>query len=127
MENNQGETLSIGNFKEFTSDEEEYISPEDLISKLEDIIIRIKEGSYNHVKRQDIADAIDEYLPGGKENPLSPEVISYIFTGWWVNYLSKISQENDTDPQSLFKIEKCPFCFREFDEGNVHKDENDNK
>ena len=109
------------NCEDSSSEEEEYISTEDLVEKLENLIDHAKKNLRNKPgRRQDIYDAIEEHLPGNKEKILPPEIVSYLFTGWWVNHVSKESKCSD----GTFQPDNCPICFRKF-ENNIPKEEND--
>ena len=93
-----------------SDDEEEYISSEDLINKLQKLIDNLKEGVYTEVTRQDISDSLDEYISDGGPKPVDPDTISYLFRGWWItDALKRIQNPGLENPPPL---DNCPFCLR---------------
>lgn len=96
------------------SDEEEYISENDLVDELEQLISKIKKGNCDDVTRQDIHDSIEEYLTGkNKSLPLDKETLSYLFTGWWVkDSLRRISNPDVKPGEKLPPLAMCPYCLK---------------
>lgn len=131
LEENSPSEIHDFNLSSDDDDDEEYISPEELIEKLEKIIENVKEKVYTDIDRQDIADSMEEYISGNNLKTLDPEAVSYLFRGWWVtDALKRISNPNLTNGEKLPPLETCPFCLKKMkssDEINMPKEESSNK
>ena len=112
------------------SEDEEYISSEDLIERLEEIIENTKKGVYTDVNRQDISDALEEYISGNAVTTIDPDAISYLFRGWWItDALRRISNPDLKSGEIPPPLENCPFCLKKMDskdESNTPKEESIN-
>lgn len=91
------------------SDEEDYISSEQLISHLEGIISNIKQKKYKSFIQQDIYDSLEDIINGNNSfNNLDKEALSFLFKGWW---LTDALQKLSTGSLNTV-LSSCPFCLQ---------------
>ena len=119
---------NLKSYEDISSDEEEeYISSEELVEKLQELIAKVKRKTYTDVTRQDISDSIEEYISGKDLKPFDVEAISYLFRGWWVtDALRRVQNPDLKDGQTLPPLENCPFCLKKMEstyETNIPKEE----
>jgi hypothetical protein len=95
--------------------EEEHISSEDLIIKLQNLIDNVKQNIYTDVTRQDISDSIEEYISGKSIKPIDPDTISYLFRGWWITDALKRAQNPGNENSEPALLDNCPFCLKKMD------------
>lgn len=95
--------------------EEGYITSEKLVRHLNTLITNIQDEKYTEVVKHDIYDALEEYITGIPQ-ALDPEVIQYLFRGWWLtDILQRIaaaSSSNYNPSQLVPQLLICPYCIQ---------------
>lgn len=96
-----------------SSDDEEHITSEELIKHLSILIQDIKSEKFTPVAKQDMYDALEEYITG-EQKALDPEAVQYLFRGWWMtDTIRRLNDTNQNPLQPSLSLPNCPYCLRE--------------
>lgn len=96
-----------------SSDNEEHITSDELINRLSILVQNIKDEKFTSVIKQDIYDALEEYITGIPK-ALDPEAMQYLFRGWWMtDTIRRLSEPNYDPTQTIPLLPNCPFCLQQ--------------
>lgn len=76
--------MSLNESGNFELDLKPVVTDEKIISNLEQIISQLRRHTYTYEDKEILMDFTEGYVTGARKN-LNPEIVKYLFTGWFIH------------------------------------------